>query len=265
MGLLTAFEFIYCLEIFMIPENESPCRLYLITPPHIPNIHQFADQLRQAIQGGDIASLQLRLKAEDGITPADPEEFIKTSEVLLPICKEHKIAFILNDLPELVHQIGADGVHIGMDELSIAKKKIAKVRMQVGDSVIIGASCYNSEDYAILAAEQGVDYISFGAFYPTNSKRNPVDADIELLEWWSDISLLPSVAIGGITPDNLEPIVRAGADFVAAISGVWDHPEGPEKAIQFYNKAIVDALEKEGMLYMEEEFFSPIAVNDNLK
>lgn len=243
--------------------NNIPCRLYLITPPEIHNIEHFSENLKYAIDGGDIASLQLRLKAEDGATPADKDLFLRASEVLLPICHQNEVAFIINDLPEIIHETGADGIHIGMDSLTAPKKKISKIRMQVGDSIIVGASCYNSDDYAVIAAEQNVDYVSFGAFYPTTSKKNPVQADAEILEWWSQNSILPCVAIGGITPDNLEPLVRSGADFIAALSGVWNHPEGPKIAVQQYNQAIEEALEKDGITVVDDDFFTPNAVNDN--
>ena len=164
-----------------------------------------------------------------------------------------------------MHETGADGIHIGMDSLTAPKKKISKIRMQVGDSIIVGASCYNSDDYAVIAAEQNVDYVSFGAFYPTTSKQNPTKADVEILEWWSQNSILPCVAIGGITPENLEPLVRSGADFIAALSGVWNHKDGPKVAVQEYNAAIEKALEKDGISVVDDNFFTPHAVNDNAR
>ncbi len=82
------------------------------------------------------------------------------------------------------------------------------------------------------AAEAGADYVAFGAFFPTSTKEAKTNADTELLVWWSDLMVVPCVAIGGITVDNAKPLVEAGADFLAVSAGVWTYPQGPAAAVK---------------------------------
>jgi thiamine-phosphate pyrophosphorylase len=88
------------------------------------------------------------------------------------------------------------------------------------------------------AAEAGADYVAVGAFFPTRTKEPKSKAEIELLSWWSEIFEVPSVAIGGITPENCAPLIAAGADFLAVSAGVWDFPQGPAAAVQAFNQAM---------------------------
>ena len=99
-------------------------------------------------------------------------------------------------------------------------------------------SCYNSRDLGVEAAEAGADYVAFGAFYPTETKQPPARADLDILRWWQAMVTVPCVAIGGITAANCAPLVAAGADFLAVISGVWDFPAGPAAAVRAYYLAI---------------------------
>ncbi len=91
------------------------------------------------------------------------------------------------------------------------------------------------------AAEAGADYVAFGAFFPTTTKPSHYRPGPELLTWWTDIMTVPSVAIGGITPANCAPLVAAGADFLAVVSAVWDHADGPGSAVRDLNRAIAAA------------------------
>lgn len=213
-----------------------PCRLYLITPPQI-DLATFPEQLKNAFRGGDVACLQLRLK-----TTGD-DEILKAAEKLLPICHAHNAAFIMNDRPDLAKKSGADGVHLGQDD-----GNIADARKIIGGEKIIGVSCHDSRHLAMLAGEEGADYVAFGAFYPTKSKRPEALARYgtpmpEVLHWWQETTLLPCVAIGGMTPGNCGPLVKAGADFIAAITYIWNHPDGPGKAVNEFNKAIEKTYE----------------------
>ncbi len=85
------------------------------------------------------------------------------------------------------------------------------------------------------AAEAGADYVAFGAFFATKTKEPKTQADIELLRWWSELTVVPCVAIGGITVENAPPLIEAGADFLAVAAGVWEHPDGPEAAVKAFN------------------------------
>ena len=213
----------------------NPCLLYLISPPAIDAA--FPDQLKAALGGGAVGSFQLRLK-----NIAD-DEVLLAAEKLVPICQSSGVAFIMNDSPKLAKVCGADGVHLGQDDGGVgAARKI------VGSDAIIGVSCHDSRHLAMHAGELGADYVAFGAFYPTKSKSAEALARYgvptpEILEWWQTFMLLPCVAIGGITPRNVGPLVRAGADFVAAITAIWDHPDGPGKAVKEFNDAIGKAYE----------------------
>ncbi len=212
------------------------CRLYLVTPPAI-DLPAFIPQLKDAFSGGDVACVQLRLKG------ASDDDILRAAEKILPLCREHEAAFILNDRPDLAVKCDADGVHIGHEDGSIAE-----ARAIVGDNRIIGATCHDSRHLAMEAGEQGADYIAFGAFFPTTSK-NPEYMkqwgvpSPDLLSWWQETMVLPVVAIGGINPGNCAGLVKAGADFVAAIQSVWNHPQGAGKAVAEFNNAIQRAMQ----------------------
>jgi thiamine-phosphate pyrophosphorylase len=199
------------------------CRLYLITPPRLEP-RAFAEKLKQALGGGDVASLQLRLKE------ASDDEIARATEVLMPIARGADAAFILNDRPDLAARLGCDGVHIGQQDASYDEARAA-----MGRERIVGVTCHGARDLAFEAGEAGADYVAFGAFFPTATKEVQYRADIELLEWWARFMTVPVVAIGGITVDNAAPLVAAGADFLAVSSGVWDFSQGPAAAVKTFN------------------------------
>ena len=115
-----------------------------------------------------------------------------------------------------------------------------KARAALGEDATVGVTCHNSKHLALEAGEAGADYVAFGAFFPTQTKEAPTKAEPQLLEWWSYATTLPCVAIGGITPENCGPLVRAGADFIAAAGAVWLHEDGPAAAVKAFNKAIAE-------------------------
>ena len=131
-------------------------------------------------------------------------------------CAEAGVAFIVNDDPRLARTLAADGVHLGEHDGAIAE-----ARALLGDGAIIGASCYDDLQRARDAVAAGADYIAFGAFFPSTTKPGTRRASIGLLRDSARLGV-PRVAIGGITPDNARPLVDAGADLVAVISGVFD-------------------------------------------
>ena len=202
---------------------EGRCRLYLVTPPALDPV-AFAPVVAAALDAGDVACLQLRLK------DAGDDEIRRACDLLIPLCHDRDVAFIVNDRPDLAVATGADGVHIGQEDGDIAAARAA-----IGDDAILGVTCHDSRHLAMLAAEQGADYVAFGAFFPTGTKAPKSQADVETLRDWSVATLIPCVAIGGITVANCPPLVAAGADFLAVVSGVWDHPEGPAAAVRAFN------------------------------
>jgi thiamine-phosphate pyrophosphorylase len=190
----------------------------------------FAGALEAALEAGDVAGLQLRLK------DSDDAAILAACEALLPICQDRGVAFLVNDRPDLAAKCGADGVHVGQDDAGYAE-----ARGQVGADAIVGVTCHDSRHLAIEAAEAGADYVAFGAFFPTGTKAPKSTAGPELLSWWRETATVPSVAIGGITVENCGALVEAGADFLAVVAGVWDYAEGPAKAVRDFNAAIEKA------------------------
>jgi thiamine-phosphate pyrophosphorylase len=200
----------------------TSCRLYLLSPPRIAP-GDFAGVLKGALAGGDVASFQLRLKH------VSDDEIRRAVDTLRPIVQAGGTAFILNDRPDLAAELGCDGVHIGQEDASYAQ-----ARAVLPDG-IVGVTCHDSRHLAMDAGEAGADYVAFGAFFPTQTKDPKTQADIELLRWWSETMVVPSVAIGGITIQNAPALIEAGADFLAVSAGVWEHEGGPESAVREFN------------------------------
>ena len=205
------------------------CRLYLVTPPRIEPV-KFADVLARALDAGDVACVQLRLK------DAADDDILRAVMALKPVAQKRDVAFILNDRPDIAAATGCDGVHVGQQD-----SPYAEARAIVGPDAIVGVTCHDSMHLAMSAAESGADYVAFGAFFPTTTKEAGHHATVELLEDWSVAMVVPCVAIGGITPENCGPLVRAGADFLAVVSSVWNAPDGPAAAVQRFNAAIGQA------------------------
>jgi thiamine-phosphate pyrophosphorylase len=179
-----------------------------------------------------VAAVQLRLKG------VDEAAVRRAVDRLRPLTQDRGVAFILNDDPRLAAETGCDGVHVGQEDMPCSE-----ARAIVGENAIVGVTCHDSRHLAIEAAEDGADYVAFGAFYPTTTKEAKGRPGPEILSWWSDLTGVPCVAIGGITPQNLAPLVQAGADFIAVCSGVWRHEDGPAAAVRAYLAAIAKAEE----------------------
>lgn len=208
--------------------NEDRCRLYLVTPPKF-DPKSFRDDFKAALDGGDVGAVQLRLKN------ADDDEIRRACETLLPIASAYDVTFLMNDRPDLALEMVCDGVHIGQEDGTYKQ-----AREIVGPNCIVGVTCHNSRHLGMEAAEKGADYVAFGAFFPTATKQAITQAEPEILEWWHEIMLPPCVAIGGINVDNCRPLAEAGADMLAVVSGVWDHPKGTTVAVQEFNKIFDD-------------------------
>jgi thiamine-phosphate pyrophosphorylase len=202
------------------------CRLYLITPQTIDPA-AFADTLAAALDAGDVACVQLRLK------DVDDDAIRRACDHLRPVSQSRDVAFIMNDRPDLAAATGCDGVHVGQDDASYRDARAA-----LGSERIVGVTCHASTDLAFTAADAGADYVAFGAFFPTASKEAKHTASPEILRQWSEVTTVPCVAIGGITTENCGALVEAGADFLAVINGVWGHKQGPAAAVKAFNAAI---------------------------
>jgi thiamine-phosphate pyrophosphorylase len=211
------------------------CRLYLITPPRLDDLAAFGHVLAQALDAGDVAALQIRLKDV-------PDEIVAAAiDVLYPIAAARGVAVILNDRPDLAAAHGCDGVHVGQEDASLAE-----ARRIMGPEAMIGVTCHDSLHLAMEAAEGGADYVAFGAFFPTTTKEAPTRADPSLLSGWQADMLIPCVAIGGITVETAAEIAAAGADFIAVSAGVWSHADGPAAAVQALNAEIARGVGQRG-------------------
>ena len=206
-------------------DARATTRLYLITPPAF-DLDSFARDLEEALAGGDVASLQLRLK------DCDDHAVRRAARTLRPIAQDRSVAFIMNDRPDLAAELDCDGVHVGEEDAPYAE-----ARRLLGPDRIVGVTCGASRHRALVAAEAGADYVAFGAFFPSPTKAGTkYRADPELLRDWSETTVVPCCAIGGITQQNCGSLVKAGADFLAVISAVWSHPNGPRAAVAEFNE-----------------------------
>lgn len=203
-------------------EERPPCQIYLVSPPAFdPDRHAAA--LRAALAaGGPVAAYQLRLKdvADDVVLDA--------AATLLPICREADVAFILNDRMDLAKACGADGVHLGQGD---GDPRAA--RALLGPEGQIGVTCHNSRHLAMEAGEAGASYVAFGAFFATGTKAVVHHAAPDILRWWTMLSPIPCVAIGGITPANCRPLAEAGADFLAVSAAIWRAPDPAAAVLAF--------------------------------
>ena len=194
--------------------RQLPRGLYLLTPDE----HDGERLLARTLPLLPFAScVQLRAKEHDR------DALLAAGQRLRAACRRAQVAFIVNDDPHLARELDADGVHLGGDDASVGE-----ARRILGDAAIIGVSCYDDIVRARQLAAEGADYLAFGALFPSPTKPHARRATIALLRESASLGL-PRVAIGGITPDNAQPLVASGADLIAVISGVFDAPD-PEAA-----------------------------------
>lgn len=180
--------------------------LYAITAGPRPDL---VVAVEAAMRGG-ASVVQYRDKTTDA------QRRLAEASALMALGRSHAVPLIINDDVDLAAASGASGVHLGKDDPDIAAARFA-----LRGSAIVGVSCYDSLERAHDAAVAGADYLAFGAFFPSRTKPHNRRAAPQLLseaKQWG----IPLVAIGGITADNGEPLIKAGADFLAAISAVFD-------------------------------------------
>ncbi len=216
--------------------SENGCRLYLITPPRLDPV-PFADLLAAALDavpatGPDpaVAAVQLRLK------DVDDDTWRRAIDALRPVTQSRDVAFLLNDRADLVRETGSDGAHVGQEDMPARD-----ARRLMGPDATLGVTCKGSRDLAMAAGEDGADYVAFGAFFPSGTKDVSRFIDPDILQWWSELMELPCCAIGGITAVNCAPLVRAGADFLAVVGAIWNHPDGAAAGVRALNDAIAAA------------------------
>ena len=205
--------------------KEIPTQLYLISPLDVSG--DFPQRLTRALEAGKglVTAFQFRVKG------LDQHEAAALAEPLQEICAAHEVAFIVNDSISLAKRLSADGVHLGQKD-----GDVREARDELGKDAQIGVTCHASRHLALEAGEAGADYVAFGAFFPSETKETEHRAETDLLEWWHEMVEIPSVAIGGITPENCRPLVDAGADFLAVSGAVWSGDEAA--AVEAFAKAM---------------------------
>ena len=209
---------------FPPPERREPCKLYLISPQEVGGA--FTDRLKAAVDNEVVTAFQLRVK------DVGEHELARLAEPLQRICADADVAFIVNDSISLAKRLGADGVHLGQGDGDVREARDA-----LGPQAQIGRTCHDSRHLAMDAGEAGADYVAFGAFYPTTTKPSDYRPDPAILSWWASIFEIPCVAIGGITPVNAAPLVKAGADFLAVCQSVWS-ADDPGTAVAAFESVL---------------------------
>ena len=202
------------------PKRIEACKLYLISPQEVGGT--FPDRLKAALGAAPVAAFQMRVK------DVGEHELARLAEPLQRICGDHDTAFIVNDSMSLAKRLGADGVHLGQSD-----GDLREARALLGAEAQIGRTCHDSRHLAMEAGEAGVDYVAFGAFYPTTTKPSHYRPPPSLLSWWASLFEIPCVAIGGITPANAKPLIDAGADFIAVCQAVWGQDDPASAVLAF--------------------------------
>ena len=187
--------------------------LYAITDSALIPSARLGDQVEQALRGGATV-IQYRDKSDDKIRRE------REVQVLLKLCRTHRVPLIINDDIELAQRSGADGVHLGCED-----ETIAHARERLGVEAVIGVSCYNSLERALSAEAAGADYIALGAFFASRTKPDAVTASVDLLRESKARLKIPVAAIGGIDPEEGAILVEAGADMLAVVHGVFAQPD----------------------------------------
>lgn len=187
--------------------------LYVITDPGLIGGAKLAPAVEAALRGG-AAMVQYRDKR------TGKSRRLREVKELLALCRHYGVPLIVNDDVPLARQSGADGVHLGRDDADPAQ-----ARAVLGPRAMIGISCYDSLQHAYEAARAGADYVAFGSFFPSATKPDAAPASLELLHEARRQLDIPIAAIGGIMPDNGAALIRAGADWLAVIRGVFATPD----------------------------------------
>ncbi len=185
--------------------------IYLISPKKIRGI-RFYKELNDVLKTNKVKYFQLRLKKISTLN------LIKISKKVKKITKKNNVKFLINDKPLVAKTIGADGCHIGQKDMNfITARKI------LGKKKIIGLTCHNSKKLALKAKKYGANYVAFGSFFKSSTKKTAFRANLQILRWAKKKINMPSVAIGGISNSNYKKILLNGANFVACSNYVWNN------------------------------------------
>ena len=185
--------------------------IYLISPQTI-NGAKFYNKLHQVLKTNKVRYFQLRLKK------TSTSNLLKISKKIKKIARKNNVKFLINDKPLIAKMVGADGCHIGQKDMNfISSRKI------LGKNKIIGMTCHNSKQLALKAKRYGANYVAFGSFFKSSTKKSAFKANLEILRWAKKKINMPTVAIGGVNSSNYKKILSNGADFIACSSYVWNN------------------------------------------
>lgn len=194
----------------------------------MPRDKQLLEKTERALKGG-LKLLQYRNK-----NPTSPEEPLRQVKQLLMLCNDYHVPLIINDDVALAHTTGAHGVHLGTEDMSPVQ-----ARRIMGHDAIIGVTCENSVYKAIVAEQQGANYVAFGCFFPSQTKPEAKHASLTVIKDAKKKCTLPVVAIGGITPDNCLEVIRSGANMVAVSHSLFA-AENIKLQMKIFNQSMVD-------------------------
>ncbi|HXH10836.1 MAG TPA: thiamine phosphate synthase [Alphaproteobacteria bacterium] len=183
--------------------------LYVITDTKLIPRHRFIDTVEAAVRGG---ATMVQLREKD--TPRD--EVVRLGRELLAVTRRYGALLIINDHPSVAQEVGADGAHVGRED-----PPVAEARVLLGPQAIIGASCYGDVARAVAAEHDGADYVAFGTPFPSPTKTKRTDISLEIFRHAKQQVKVPVFAIGGITLDNAQQVIDAGADGIAVVSAVF--------------------------------------------
>ena len=195
--------------------------IYLISPQKIRG-NKFYNELDKILKTKKVKYFQLRIKKISN------SNLIRISNKIKKIVKKNNVKFIINDIPAIAKKIGADGCHIGQKDLDYKSS-----RKILGEKKIIGITCHNSKKLALKAKIAGADYIAFGSFFKTSTKKTAFKANLAILRWAKKKISMPIVAIGGINSSNYKKVLSSGANFIACSSYIWNNKKlDPVSAIK---------------------------------
>ena len=185
--------------------------IYLISPQKIRG-SKFYEELEQVLKTNKVKYFQLRLKK------ISSSNLLKISRKIKKIVKKNNVKLLINDNPFIAKTISADGCHIGQKDMDFKSS-----RKILGKNKIIGVTCHNSKKLALKAQKNGANYVAFGSFFKSPTKKSAFGANLTILRWAQKKINMPIVAIGGINSSNYKKILSNGANFIACSSYIWNN------------------------------------------
>ena len=195
--------------------------IYLISPQKIRG-SKFYEELQQVLKTNRVKYFQLRLKK------ISDHNLLKISKKIKKIVRKNNVKFLINDKPSIAKRVGADGCHIGQKDINFIRS-----RKILGKNKTIGVTCHNSKKLALKAKRHGANYVAFGSFFKSSTKKSALKANLRILRWAKKKINMPTVAIGGINSSNYKKILSSGADFIACSGYIWNNKKlDPVSAIK---------------------------------